>query len=122
MYCIMPIHQEKKWETRELRSLLLGKANPKKKKDCPTDGMWDSLALHILPLFCLFFFVLSLLVSFALRYCPIWEREEEQESFLYRLFCMCVCVCVLSLYTPGLLNTAGPSEFSIYYIERNEPF
>lgn len=116
MYCIMPIHQEKKWETWKLRSLLLGKANPKKKKDCPTDGMWDSLALNILPFFCLFFFVLSLLVS-ALRYCPIWEKEE-QESFLYRLFCM----CVLSLYTPGLLNTAGPSEFSIYYIERNEPF
>lgn len=94
MYCIMPIHQEKKWETRELRSLLLGKANPKKKKDCPTDGMWDSLALNILPLFCLFFFVLSLLVSFALRYCPIWEKEE-QETFPCRLFCMCVCAIVV---------------------------
>jgi hypothetical protein len=120
VYCIMPIHQEKKWETWELRRLLLGKANPKKKEDCPTDGMWDSLALTVLPPFFCSFFVLSLLVSSALRYYLIWEREERESFFI--VSSVCVCVCVLSLYTPGLLNTAGPSEFSIYYIERNEPF
>ena len=91
MYCIMPIHQEKKWETRELRSLLLGKANPKKKKDCPTDGMWDSLALNILPLFCLFFFVLSLLRSSLLSH--LGERGGAREFSLSSLLYVCVCVC-----------------------------
>jgi hypothetical protein len=96
VYCIMPIHQEKKWETWELRRLLLGKANPKKKEDCPTDGMWDSLALNVLPLF-LFFFCS---ISSCLLCSPLLSHlgEGGARKFLYRLFCMCVCVCAIVVY------------------------
>jgi hypothetical protein len=92
----MPIHQEKKWETWVLRRLLLGKASPKKKEDCPTDGMWDFLlALNILSLFLCSFFVPSLLVSFTLRYHPIWEREEPESFFIVSSVCVCVCAIVV---------------------------
>jgi len=90
VYCIMPIYQEKKRETRELRSLLLGKANPKKKKDCPTDGMWDSLAFNILPLL----FVLLCSISSCLLRSSLLShlgeggaRDFPLSSLLY------VCVC-----------------------------
>jgi hypothetical protein len=92
VYCIMPIHQEKKWETWELRRLLLGKANPKKKEDCPTDGMWDSLALNVLPLFFvlfLFYLFLSPLLSATISS----GRGRSEKVSLSSLLYVCVCVC-----------------------------
>ena len=72
--------------------------------------------------FCVFSFSI-LFVFFALRYptVPIGERSGKlaSSSLLYVCVCVCVCVCVLSLYTPGLRNTTGPSE-SFYLLHRKK--
>jgi len=99
MYCIVPIHQEKKWETWELPRLLFGKAN-RKKKNGPTNGTWDSGVEHFGTFFSLLFFSL---LSFPSRFfsssppCATvpFGRRSRSERFLYRLFCMCVCAIVV---------------------------
>jgi hypothetical protein len=79
--------------------LLVGKANWKKKRDCPTDGMWDSLALNIWPFFFLVLVaVLSLLVSFVLRCCPIWDSKERGVFLIVSSVCVCVSVCAIVVY------------------------
>jgi hypothetical protein len=93
----MPILQEKIWESWELRRLLLGKANSKMKKDCPTDGTWDLFGFEHFASFLFVLIFLSLLVSFVLRYCPIWEKKEREVS-LSSLLYVCVCVCAIVVY------------------------
>ena len=83
--------------------------------------MWDSLALNILPLFFFVCFPFQFFLSSLLYATPLSRLGRGVESWLHRLFCMCVCVCVsvLSLYTPGLRNTTGPSE-SFYLLHRKK--
>jgi hypothetical protein len=102
--------------------LLLGKANRKRKRDCPTDGMWDSLALNIVPLFLCSFPFLFILSPSLLRYLNLPIGRRRRDKLVYRLFCMCACVCVCYRCIPqGCGIPDGRLKFSIYYIERNEP-
>jgi hypothetical protein len=76
--------------------LLVGKANWKKKRNCPTDGMWDSLALNIWPILfflCWLLFYLFLSPSFfaAVPFGIARSEEFSLSSLLY--VCVCVCVC-----------------------------
>jgi hypothetical protein len=44
---------------------------------------------------------------------------RSEEFSLSSLLYVCVCLCVLSLYTPGLRTTIGPSEF-FYLLHRRK--
>jgi len=80
LWCIVscPFIRKRNGNHGSFEDLLLGKANRKRKRDCPTDGMWDSLALNIVPLFFVFLSFSIHFVSFAtsLPYSPNWEKEE----------------------------------------------
>ena len=95
LWCIVscPFIRKRNGKHGSFEAFFLGKRTRRRRKIVPLmecGTLWRSTFC----LFCLFFFVLSLLVSFALRYCPIWEKEE-QETFPCRLFCMCVCAIVV---------------------------